>query len=52
MAEVQIDEKWFQEWFQHGWGLLISYLTLHARFDQWCLEHPTPEDSCEHRPVS
>lgn len=44
---IKIDEKYLVEWVEFGWTELVSYLTKHARFDAWCLEHP-PEGEPEY----
>ena len=40
---VKIDEKWFAEWFEHGYQELGEYLARHAAFDAWCSEHDQKE---------
>jgi hypothetical protein len=41
---INIDERWFEEWFVMGWDKLIEYLAGWAMFDAWCLDHEQEND--------
>lgn len=36
---VEVDEKFLVEWIEFGMDAITSFLTKHAKFDAWCLEH-------------
>ena len=42
---VEIDEKHLAEWVEFGLDSFRSYLTKHARFDQYLRDHPSAPDA-------
>lgn len=37
--QTGVDERYLDEWILYGLDEIASYLTKHAKFDAWCLEH-------------